>query len=365
VRTCTSAFFASAASTSRHASDCAEDEMKSEATMSTMMMRLRRISWRGAAAGALAAASLSAGVVALPAGGAGATRHARHHFTVGVSLYTNSIPYIQMRQGMEHEAKILGVTLDFSYSDFSGAEQALQISEFVTKRVNVILCAPVSISLLVPAFRKARNAGVPIISVANDLPPEDETGFIGRAWSLMGTDQMTFVEKELHGTGQVAEVAGPSTLEFVQGEKQGWTGVLSKAKGLHLVATDTDPTVTESAAFVLADEILTAHPNVKAIVGSTDTIAEGIAEALQRHGVKPGAVIVTGLYATPAVVTSIRHHGYIQFTISMKAFTWGVQAIELADEWLTGNKPKNHTVATAYQIVTPSNATKLAARELL
>lgn len=341
--------------------------MKSEATKSTMTTRMRRVSWR-ATAGALAAASLFAGSVALPGGAAGAvagTRHARHHFTVGVSLYTNSIPYIQMRQGMEHEAKSLGIDLDFSYADFSAAEQALQISAFVTKRVNLILCAPVSVSLLVPAFERARKEGVPVISVANDLPPEDETGFIGRTWSLMGTDQMTFVEKELHGSGQVAEVAGPPTLEFVQGEKRGWTKVLSKDKGLHLVATETDPTVTEIAAQALADEILAAHPRVRAIIGSTDTIAEGIAAALHQHGVKPGAVIVTGLYGTPAVVTSIRHHGYIQFTISMKAFTWGIQAIEMADRWLTTSGSKDRTVATAYQIVTPSDVAQLTTRELL
>lgn len=327
-----------------------------------------RVTWRSLVAGAVAAATLIAGAVTLPAGAAGAARdarHARHHFTVGVSFYTNSIPYIEIRQGMQQEAKSLGITLDFSYSDFSAAEQALQIGSFVSRRVNLILCAPVSTSLLVPAFRAARKAGVPIIAVANKLPSPDETGFIGGTWSLIGRDQMAFVDKELHGAGEIAEITGPPTLDYVEGERRGWASVLSQDRGLDLVAVETDPTVTESEAEELAGDILSAHPGVRAIVASTDTIAEGVGEALQLRGVRPGAVVVTGVYATPQVVASIRSHGYVRFTISVKAVTWGEEAIELAQAWLTGHRPKDHTIATPYRVVTPSDVGKLTTKDLL
>lgn len=288
-----------------------------------------------------------------------------HHYVIGVSFYTNTIPlYIQMAQGMKQEAAKKGVTLEFAYANNDAQQQTSQIEDFITKHVNVILCSPVSATALVPAYQQARAAGIPIISVANKVANQYENAFIGQDWSFVGKAQVDYVAKALNGSGQIAIIQGPPPIDFVQQESQGWTSELKKYPGLHVVATEVDPDLSESQGLTLANDILTAHPDVKAIIATDDDIAMGVAQSLQQHGVKAGKVVVTGLDGEPRVVQEIKQNGYVQFTISVKGLTWGIQAVQVAVNWLNGSKPSSPTIPSAYQIVNPQNAATLTPAEL-
>lgn len=313
----------------------------------------------------IATAVVVPSTAAVAASKATAVSHAKKHYTIGVSFYTNALPiYINMADGMKTEAKKLGVTLDFSYANFSASEQSNQINDFVTRHVNMIMASPVSYNALVPAYKAAKSAGIPIFSVANNVPLKDETGFVGQNIIRVGEEQINFVSKQLHGHGQVAEIAGPPTIYFVGQEKIGWRKALAKHKGLHLVATETDATLSTATGLTLADDILTAHPTVKAIVSSVDTIALGAAEALQQQGVTPGTVVLAGLDGDPRVVAQIKHNGYIRFTVSELGKTWGKIAVKTANSFLNGHKPKHKSVTTPYQIITTSNVHKLTKKQL-
>src|SRR5919109_67782 len=102
-------------------------------------------------------------VVALVSACGGASSGARPQPVIGISFYTNTIPlYVDMRKGMEQEAKAKGVQLRFSYASNDAATQSSQVADFVTRKVSLILCSPVSVNALVPAYNQARQAGVPI-----------------------------------------------------------------------------------------------------------------------------------------------------------------------------------------------------------
>lgn len=322
----------------------------------------------------LAPLALVSAAVLAACGSAGSTSSAgassgngsgSHHYTIGVSFYTNTIPlYIQMAQGMKQEAAKEGITLDFSYANNDAQEQTSQIEDFVTKHVDMILCSPVSAAALVPAYQQAKEAGIPIISVANKVTDQYENAFIGKNWSFVGQAQVDYVAQALHSSGQIAIIQGPPAIDFVNEESQGWTNELKKYPGLHVVATEVDPDLSESQGLSLANDILTAHPNVKAIIATDDDIAMGVAQALQQQGMKAGKVLVTGLDGEPRVINEIKDQGYVQFTISVKGLTWGVQAVMVASNWLNGQKPSSPTIPSAYQIINPQDVAKLTQADL-
>jgi ribose transport system substrate-binding protein len=309
----------------------------------------------------LAASAFALLVVAC--GGAGQATPTRS--TIGVSFYTNTIPlYVQMRQGMEQEAAAKGVGISFAYANNDAAVQQSQIADFVTKKASLILCSPVSTSALVPAYNSARQAGVPIISVANKVPDANEDAFIGRDWSFVGNLQVEAAAKALGGTGKIAIVEGPPTIDFVRDEVRGWHQTLAKYPSMQLVTEQTDPDLSQNGALNVANTVLNAHPDVKAILATDDDVAMGVVQALQEHNIAPGAVFVAGLDGEPRAVDSIKHHQGLSFTISVKGVTWGKQAVDVAVDWLHGKKPSQHTVLSAYQVVDASNVNQLGPSQL-
>jgi ribose transport system substrate-binding protein len=284
---------------------------------------------------------------------------------IGVSFYTNTIPlYAQIRQGMEAEAKAKGVQLIFSYANNDAGTQSSQIADFVTKKVNLILCSPVSVAALAPAYNQARQAGIPVISVANKVADANEDAFIGQDWSFVGRAQVDGAAKAFNSQAKIALITGPPVIDFVSQSVQGVKDELTKYPGLKIVAQAVDPDLSQNGGLDQANNILTAHPDVNAILASTDDIALGAVQALQEHHIALGKVFVAGLDGEPRAVDSIKNNQGLSFTISVKGVTWGKQSIDVAIDWLNGTKPSVHRVDSAYQIVDASNAASLTQDQL-
>jgi ribose transport system substrate-binding protein len=153
-------------------------------------------------------------------------------------------------------------------------------------------------------------------------------------------------------------------IDFVAQSTQGIKDALAKYPGMKIVAQGVDPDLSQNGGLDQANNILTAHPDVGAILASTDDIAFGAVQALQEHHITPGKVFVAGLDGEPRAVDSIKNNQGMSFTISVKGVTWGKQAIDVAVDWIHGKKPAAHRVDSAYQIVDTSNVTSLTPAQL-
>ena len=293
--------------------------------------------------------------------GAGAQARKR----VGVAFYSQTIPlYVEMRSGMEAEARKRGIDLEFQYSGPDAQQQSNQIANFVTKKVDLILCSPFDQNALLNAYKAARAAGIPVISVANSIASSaDEDAYVGSDWPKFCTLEMAAAAKALGGKGEVGIIEGPPAISFVHGWDTGVMGVLAKNPGI-TVAAKLNGGLTIEAGLTEASNILTAHPDVKAIVAVSDELAEGTAQALKERGIGPGKVFVAGWDGYPQVVDMIKNNAGIDYTIANKGYTWGVLAIDTAANWLAGKKPKAHEVENPTLEVTHANAAKLDAYDI-
>jgi ABC-type sugar transport system substrate-binding protein len=284
---------------------------------------------------------------------------------IGVAFYSQTIPlYVEMRAGMEAEAAKRGVDLEFQYSGPDAQQQSNQIANFVTKKVDLILCSPFDKNALLNAYKAARAAGVPVISVANSLASApDEDAYVGSDWSKFGVLEMTAAIKAIGGKGPIGIIEGPPPISFVFGWDQGVQSVLAKNPNV-TVAAKLNGALTIEAGLTEASNILTAHPDVKAIVAVSDELAEGAAQALKERGIAPGKVWVGGWDGYPQVVDMIKNNAGIDYTISNRGYTWGVLAIDTAADFLAGKKPKAHAVENPTIEITHANVNKLSAAEI-
>lgn len=284
---------------------------------------------------------------------------------IGVAFYSQTIPlYVEMRAGMEAEAAKRGVELDFQYSGPDALQQSNQIANFVTTKVDLILCSPFNKDALLNAYKAARAAGVPVISVANQLASTaDEDAYVGSDWSKFGVAEMSYVAKAIGGNGSIGLIEGPPPISFVYGWDQGVQSVLAKNPNITVAAKINGP-LTIEAGLTAATNILTAHPDVKALVAVSDELAEGAAQALKSRGILPGKVFVAGWDGYPQVIEAIKHNGGIDYTIANRGYSWGVLAVDVAADYLAGKKPKSHTIENKTLEVTHENAGRLTAADV-
>lgn len=309
--------------------------------------------------------ALLAAVAVLTLSVAPHTASAQAKKRIGVAFYSQTIPlYVEMRAGMEAEAAKRGVDLEFQYSGPDALQQSNQIANFVTKKVDLILCSPFNKDALLNAYKGARAAGIPIISVANSLASTaDEDAYVGSDWSKFGVMEMTAAIKAIGGKGPIALIEGPPPISFVYGWDQGVQSVLAKNPDV-TVAAKLNGALTIEAGVTEASNILTAHPDVKAIVAVSDELAEGAAQALKERGIPPGKVFVAGWDGYPSVVAMIKNNSGIDYTISNRGYTWGVLAVDTAANWLAGKKPKTHAVENPTIEITHANVGKLSADQI-
>jgi ABC-type sugar transport system substrate-binding protein len=309
----------------------------------------------------LAALLLALAFTILPAASRAQTKHLR----IGISLYSQTIPlYIEMRKGMEDEAAKRGIDLTFQYSGPDAQQQSDQIANFVTTKVDLILCSPFDKNALVNAYKQARAAGIPMISVANTIAsPADEDAYIGYDLSKPGVLEMNAVAKGIQGSGPIGIIEGPPTIAFVYGWHQGVTRVLAANPNIKAVA-DINGALTRAAGLDAAANILTAHPDVKAIVAVSDELAEGAAQAIKERNIAPGKIFVAGYDGYPDVVQMIKTHGGIDYTLGLRGYTFGKIAIDTAADFLAGKKPKTHVIEPPTVEVTHDNVNSLTADDL-
>jgi ribose transport system substrate-binding protein len=329
-------------------------------------MRIRRTRvLAGIAAAALLMTGCGSDSAGDDGGGSASGGGESNDFRIGVSFYTNVIPlYVEMQEGMEDKAEELGVELEFSYADFSAENQSNQINTFITTGVDMILASPVDAAALTPAYQQARQAGIPILSIANKLGNEaDEDGFIGPDLVEQSARTMERVVEGMGGSGQLLLVTGPPQIAFVQAQLEGWEQVLADNPDIEVVDSVVVPDLSTAAAVDATTAALAANPDVTGILGSLDDISLGAVQAAEAANLAPEDVFIAGWDGGPAAREAIESGSY-DLTLSQKPYTWGQIAIETAVDWLNGDEPAEHRVNTPDVFIDAENVTTLTDEEI-
>src|SRR6185295_19025501 len=141
---------------------------------------------------AAAAASLVAGVAACgddesSSSGGGGSAGKDEQVTVGLITKTESNPFfVKMKEGAEAAAKENNVKLLTASGKFDtdNASQVAAIENMTTQGAKVILDVPADSKAVVPAIKKARDAGVTVIALDTPTEPQDAAN------ALFATDNL-------------------------------------------------------------------------------------------------------------------------------------------------------------------------------
>ena len=257
--------------------------------------------------------------------------------------------------GVKTKAAELGMNSVEFTSENSPAKQMDNIRTAVTKGVDAIVIGPVSSTRTPPVLAYLKEKKVPI-AFTGIGPQPGQTDFTSAVTANnfeTGKAQGKFVcqlAKE-RGGSKVGILSLPQDRENAQKYLLGAEESF-KADGCTVAQMLQTRGLTVNEAAQQANDLLTAHPDVKAIYGMYDEAATGAVKALQTRNLvgKVGVVTADG---SPTTIKLLRE-GAVQGIFLQEAGGQGIDATEQVFNALKG-KPTTKEVALVMPLVTTKN----------
>ena len=181
-------------------------------------------------------------------------------------------------------------------------DQIRIIESQISAKVDAIAVAPSQADQVQPTLEKAVAAGIPVILIDTDI-----TGFTNKA-AFVGTDNKLggqlggeFIVGALKAGDEVAIIRGAAGDPVHNQREQGAKEAMEKAG---LVVVDVQPANSDRAkGQTVAENLLTANPNLKGIFATNDEMALGALNAAKSAG---KTLVIVGFDATNDALQAIK-----------------------------------------------------------
>ena len=248
---------------------------------------------------------------------------AEEDLTIGLAMgYGLSTPfYTALAEAFTEEAESLGVTVLQADCESDPQTQVSKLENFIAQDVDGIVVLPTdpntSITLV---LEKAYEQGIPVITV--DVPPADDATyyatFITDAYSLGYS-----VGEEI--AKQLLEMYPEGEIEYgIIGGVEGNPTPTARNEGMRdgVASVDTEGRIVETAFLYAnafseesgldtAENMLIAHPDLKAILGTCDAHVVGATSAAKRQGLDD-QIIMGGVDGSIAAMEIMKEGGPIK-----------------------------------------------------
>lgn len=255
---------------------------------------------------------------------------------IGLVMKTLTNPFfVEMEKGARRAEKELGISLKVkTAAQETSIEQQIQLVEdLIAAKVDAIVIAPGDSHRLVPALKKASDAGIKIVNIDNRLDPEavKQAGL----WPIpfLSVDNEAgaykagkFLSEGITKPTEAAILEGIRSADNAQQRMQGARRALLENKHINIVASETANWKIDEA-YAVTKSIFAKHPNTQLIFASNDIMAIGAIKYLQESGKK--SVKVVGFDALTEAVAEIKA-GRMLATIDQQAAEQGYQGVALA-----------------------------------
>src|SRR5262252_641313 len=257
-----------------------------------------------------------------------------------------------VQKGAEDKGKQMGVNVvvvaPLQESDIQG--QIALVEDQLAKKVSAIAIAPTDPNALAPVLEQAKKQGVGVVFIDTKGANAGMT-FIGTNNEVGAQLAADYICKNVPKGSEVAILQGIITQSTGQARAQGSKKGLT-ACGMKVVAEQPADWDTGKAQSVM-ENIITGHPNLKAVFASNDNMALGAVQALKAANML-SKVTVVGFDANPNAAASVLA-GEMKATVAQNPKNMGALGVENALAVKQGKKIPA-VIDTGTVLVTKENA---------
>lgn len=287
---------------------------------------------------------------------AGTFVDARPLKSVGLSVGDLGNPFfVQIAKGAEARARALGgpnVKFTAVSSGYDLNAQMNQLEDFTAAHVDIIILGAADTRGIAPAVRKARAAGIVVVAV--DVAAEGGVDATVMSDNVQaGRLVAEFAVAQLKGRGRVVIINGPS-VSAVTDRVAGAEEVFRRHPRIEVLSRDQNGEGNRMGGLNVMTSLLTAHPNIDAVVAINDPTALGAALAIQQA--RRRDIFVVGVDGAPEAETALRDpKNAFSATAAQDPFTMAAMAVEIGVDILDGRRPTNPMTLIPVTLVTRAN----------
>lgn len=208
----------------------------------------------------------------------GKTNKSKSDITIGVSISTLNNPFfVTIKNNIEKEAKKQGMKVKVVDARDDSAKQTNDIEDLVQQQVDYLIVNPTDSSAISSSVQSANYEGIPVITLDRSVDKGDVASFIASDNIEGGKMGGQFIVDKVGKNAKVAELEGVP----------GASATRERGKGFHEIADKQLNIVSkQSAKFDRAEglnvtqNMIQAHPDIKAIFAHNDEMALGAIEAI-------------------------------------------------------------------------------------
>lgn len=212
------------------------------------------------------------------------------------------------------------------------AQQISQIETLIQRKVDVMTVWPVNGKAVVPAVKKAHDAGIPVLIVNS---PIDESGFdyiaghSGPDDYIEGQEAAKGMIEALDGKGKVVELMGlPGYVTAIKRSDGFQDYIKENAPGIEILATEPTDWNRAKATQVMENLIVKFGDQIDGVYVADDNVGVGGLNALKEAGLAGDVVMTSACMFGEGYDAMI--DGYIYGSVYQSPAADAKQAVELA-----------------------------------
>lgn len=277
--------------------------------------------------------------------------------------------FVSIVEGMKAAAKEKGIDLVVADAAADASKHISQIEDFVSQGVDAIIISPVDQEAPADAVKKAQEAGIPVISLDQEVKGSDAFfGIDEEEYGRLGGELAGQWLNEKESDGTIDEIVNdadeievvvvrydqiPSVIKRAEGLKKGLEDTYTGDKKISYVyeqnAADAD------TGYNLSETALTTNPNVSLFICINDSSALGVYESCLTHKEHtPDNTCIIGLDALPEALKLVSQDTMYKGTVDIKPAEKGADVLDLVKDVLE-NGPKSEMIVYDMSQVTKGN----------
>jgi ribose transport system substrate-binding protein len=247
-------------------------------------------------------------------------------------------------------------------SEIDFTRQINIVDDFINQRVDGIALAPAHGESLVPIVERAAQERIPVTIIDSGIQTEKYLSYVSTDNYRGGVLAARRVGQILPGGGTLAIVGtlpgSVSTTERENGFRETVAREFPKLQIVEFQYSMSD----RAKALSVAEDILTAHPDLSGMFCSCEASTLGAVQATKNRGIA-GKVKIVGFDASQTLIQDLEHRE-IDSLVVQNPFRMGYFAVKTLVDHLHGGRPERR-IDTGATLVTADNLNQPDIRELL
>ena len=243
-------------------------------------------------------------------------------------------------------------------TDFNGQLQIVEA--MINKRLDAIALAPIDKTSMVSVVERAMRMNVPVVIFDSPIDTEQFVAQVATDNYKAGQIAAERMGQITGGKGKIAIVAVQAGAASTMAREQGFEDTIrNKFPGIRIMDKRYGEAAVERSLTV-AENMLTAYPDLNAMFGSNESSTVGASRALKARGSK---IQLVGFDSGPTLEEDLRS-GVIDSLVVQNPFLMGYQAVSIAVQKLKGETPQKIQNLEPH-LVTKADLDKPEIRDLL